>query len=140
MATKQQIFTRVDPDVKEEIENYCDDRGVTQSEAVRRFVNRGLANEGYPVPATDGGSIRNDLNKLDNNLGDLDSDVREVRDDLHRNRTGIFIAVAYLATAYLTPSTLPVTLALIIVGILLAVGLWYVGMFDLSALRGGSDE
>lgn len=53
---KEPLTTRLDADTKQEVENYAEDRDIGQTEAARRLIRSGLANEGYPVTATDGGS------------------------------------------------------------------------------------
>lgn len=133
MGNKEQIHTRVDPDMKNQISEYQGDRDVTQSEAVRRLLQRGLAEEGYPVSAADGGTIRDELGELDSNLG-------EVRNDLHRGRFGILLAVAYLAVAIRSPSTLAWNIGLIAAGLLLFIALYYAGMIGDPRVLGGSDS
>lgn len=53
---KEPITTRLDSDTKTEVENYADDRDIGQTEASRRLIRAGLAAEGHPVTATDGGA------------------------------------------------------------------------------------
>lgn len=55
MGRNPPVQTRVDPDTKEILERYADDREINQSQAVRRMVRTQLDAEGYGVAATDGG-------------------------------------------------------------------------------------
>jgi len=53
---KEPITTRLDADTKQQVENYADEHDIGQTEAARRLIRAGLAEEGYPVAATDGGA------------------------------------------------------------------------------------
>lgn len=53
---KEPITTRLDADTKREVENYADKHEIGQTEAARRLIRVGLANEGHPVTASDGGT------------------------------------------------------------------------------------
>jgi hypothetical protein len=53
---KSRVQTRVEPDTKSQIDEYAEDRDIGDAEALRRLIRSGLANEGYPVTATDGGT------------------------------------------------------------------------------------
>jgi len=53
---KQRVQTRVEPDTKNRIDEYAEDRDIGDAEALRRLIRSGLANEGHPVTAADGGS------------------------------------------------------------------------------------
>jgi len=44
---RERIQTRADGDTVEQIETYTDDHDVSQSEAIRRLIRRGLEAEGY---------------------------------------------------------------------------------------------
>jgi hypothetical protein len=54
---KTRVQTRVEPDTLERIEEYCDERDIGESAAVRRLIHSGLAKEGYPVTASNGGIL-----------------------------------------------------------------------------------
>jgi len=127
MARKPKVQARVSHDLKAAVEDYADEReDISNPEAVRELLRTGLAQKGHPVATADGGTLRDDLHG--------------VRTEIRRTGTGTILAVAYLAVAVLTPSTLPASLGLSIVGILLAAGLWYAGMINLSVFRGDTDE
>ena len=44
---RERIQTRADGDTVEQIETYTDDHDVSESEAIRRLIRRGLKAEGY---------------------------------------------------------------------------------------------
>lgn len=54
---KPRIQTRVDENVKGRVEAYAEDRDITQSEAMRHLIVRGLDYEAGELAATDGGDI-----------------------------------------------------------------------------------
>lgn len=56
MARKKQVQTRIPVDTKEQLEEYQEERELSQADAVRRLINIGLAEEGHPVAKADGGS------------------------------------------------------------------------------------
>jgi hypothetical protein len=58
MPRKKQVQTRIASDTNDQLERYQEERDISQADAVRRLIRSGLANEGYPVAATDGGSAR----------------------------------------------------------------------------------
>jgi hypothetical protein len=127
MARKPKVQARVSHDLKAAVEDYADEReDISNPEAVRELLRTGLAQKGHPVATADGGTLRHDL--------------EEVQNEIRRTGTGTIVAVAYLAVAVLAPPTLPASLGLTAVGILLAVGLWYAGMINLSVFRGDTDE
>jgi hypothetical protein len=51
---KEPLTTRLDADTKREVENYADEHEIGQTEAARRLIRAGLAEEGHPVTAADG--------------------------------------------------------------------------------------
>lgn len=53
---KERANTRVDPDTKRAVEKYQEENDLGQSEALRRLIRSGLAAEGHPVTAADGGA------------------------------------------------------------------------------------
>lgn len=67
MARNPQVQSRVEPDTMDSISDYQEDNGdLSNSEATRRLIRRGLAEEGYNVAAPDGGTVRADLKRLEN--------------------------------------------------------------------------
>ena len=48
---RERIQTRADSDTVEQIENYRDERDISQSEAVRRLIRKGLRTEGLRADA-----------------------------------------------------------------------------------------
>jgi hypothetical protein len=54
---KEPLTTRLDADVKREVEDYADDHDIGQTEASRRLIRAGLAAEGRSVATTDGGGM-----------------------------------------------------------------------------------
>lgn len=53
---KSRVQTRVEPDTKHQIDEYAEDRDIGDAEALRRLIRAGLAAEGHPVTAADGGT------------------------------------------------------------------------------------
>ncbi len=51
---RERIQTRDDPDVKEAVEEYAEEKDITEAEAVRRLIRTGLTVEGYDAPGTVG--------------------------------------------------------------------------------------
>jgi len=89
---KTKYQTRLDDDDAERVDEYTEDRGINQSEAVRRLVRAGLAQEGYPVTATDGaGQIADRLEAIEARQAE-----QEQADKLHTAAllTGLLYIVA----------------------------------------------
>jgi len=53
---KTRVQTRVEPDTKSQIDEYAEARDIGDAEALRRLIRSGLAAEGHPVTAADGGT------------------------------------------------------------------------------------
>lgn len=53
MADKKQLGFRAQPQLADEVKNFAEERGISQSEALRRIVEAGLSEEQSPV--ADGG-------------------------------------------------------------------------------------
>ena len=49
---REKVQTRCDADTVDSIEQYADDRDISQSEAVRRLLRLGLDAEGYDSPVS----------------------------------------------------------------------------------------
>lgn len=62
---KTTLSARVAADTEEEIEKYAEDRDLSTADATRRLVRNGLAVEGYPVTAADGGTTHETHQRLD---------------------------------------------------------------------------
>jgi len=61
---KEPLTTRLDADTKREVEHYADEHEIGQTEAARRLIRTGLAEEGHPVAAADGSGKHNLLETL----------------------------------------------------------------------------
>ena len=51
---RELIQTRADGDTVEALEEFAEESDITRSEAIRRLVRSGLAQQGHPVKAADG--------------------------------------------------------------------------------------
>lgn len=60
---RERIQTRDDPDVKEAVEEYAEEKDITEAEAVRRLVRTGLDAKGYDTPGTTG-RVRLDISLI----------------------------------------------------------------------------
>lgn len=49
---KSRAQTRIDPDTESRVEEYADEREISESEALRRLIEAGLTDKGYPVEGT----------------------------------------------------------------------------------------
>jgi hypothetical protein len=129
MGKKKRAQTRLDPDTKQRVDDYCREKGLSESEAVRRLVERGLVDEGYVETAPGArGSVRDEIQELNGRLASV-----------RRSIAGLFVAVVYTATAVvaptLAPSGFPVNAALSAVGLLLIVVL---SLFDVIDITGAA--
>ena len=63
---RELVQTRADADTVETLEAFAEERDITRSEAIRRLIRTGLAQEGHPVAATDGaGQLTNRLEAIE---------------------------------------------------------------------------
>ena len=63
---RELVQTRADADTVETLEAFAEERDITRSEAIRRLLRTGLAQEGHPVAATDGaGQLANRLDSIE---------------------------------------------------------------------------
>jgi hypothetical protein len=127
MAKKDRVQTRLDADDIRRVEDYQRDRDITESEAVRRLVQRGLLEEGYTDAAPGAAaSVRDDLENINEGLASI-----------RRSVAGVFVAVVYTAAALLAPrlveSTLIVNAGLTVIGLILIIGLSVTDVIDIRA-------
>jgi hypothetical protein len=109
---KEPITTRLDADTKQEVENYAEDHGIGQTEAARRLIRSGLADEGYPVAAADGGGTN------------TETFLERLASERVMNLGALLIAVA-LGTFIVAPSPpLAIGLLAVCVGALGALTVW----------------
>lgn len=73
MARKQQFQTRLDADDAELVERYADEHDISNSEAVRRFVRRGI--DTTDQPGRD--EIAADLQQIKGNLRDVRDSIEQ---------------------------------------------------------------
>jgi len=67
MGRNPLVQARVEPDTKEMVEQYAEERNISQSKAARRMLHRQLNAEGYGVAATDGGAtVADRLDEIEN--------------------------------------------------------------------------
>lgn len=126
---------RIPDEFADRLHEYREERHMSKSEAVRDLLRSGLEAEGHGATATDGDGAEDDLETIA-----LKQDINEVRDEVERSRTGMLVAVVYLAIVVLTPRDPRTSLGLTTVGLLLGAGLWYAGMLDVPTLRGDTDD
>ena len=63
---RELIQTRADGDTVEALEEFAEESDITRSEAIRRLVRSGLAQQGHPVKAADGsGQLTDRLDRLE---------------------------------------------------------------------------
>lgn len=63
---RELIQTRADGDTIEALEEFAEETDITRSEAIRRLVRSGLAQQGHPVKAADGaGQLSDRLDHLE---------------------------------------------------------------------------
>jgi len=88
------VQTRADADTVETLEAFAEEQDITRSEAIRRLIRTGLAQEGHPVAATDGaGQLTNRLEAIEARQAE-----QERADRLHTAAllTGLLYIVATL--------------------------------------------
>lgn len=138
MAKKDRVQTRLDADDIRRVEDYQRDHDITESEAVRRLVQRGLLEEGYTDAAPGAtGSVRDDLENINQGLASI-----------RRSIAGVFVAVVYTAAALLAPrlveSSLLINTGLTVIGVLLIIALSVTDVIDIRApgrvLTGSSSD
>ena len=134
-SDKQMVSFRVSKDTKEEIEEYADQHGISQSEAFRRLVRKGneLEQSGITISIdkgssesliTDGGTVRQEIEKGNRELEEELQQMRKERDRSMR----ITLLMGGLITAgfglmFLVPgSQLFVSGGLILIGIAMVAG------------------
>lgn len=127
MAKKDRVQTRLDPDDIRRVEDYRRDHDITESEAIRRLIQRGLLDEGYTESAPGAsGSVRDDLQEINQGIASV-----------RRSIAGVFVAVVYTAAALLAPrfveSSIAVNATLTVIGILLIIGLSLTDVIDIRA-------
>jgi hypothetical protein len=89
---RERVQTRCDADTVESVEQYADDRGISQSEAVRRLLRLGLDAEGYDSPASLGGDNVERLAEREGYVAaNMNTTVRLIG--------GLLVALAILGTA-----------------------------------------
>ena len=68
---KERLPLRVDPETKDALSEYADERDVSNSEAGRRMLRAGLSQNGYNIAAADGmgtgqlEELRHELNEME---------------------------------------------------------------------------
>lgn len=127
MPKKDRVQTRLDADDIHRVEDYQRDHDITESEAVRRLVQRGLLEEGYTDAAPGAAaSVRDDLENINEGLASI-----------RRSIAGVFVAVVYTAAALLAPrlveSSVAVNIGLTVIGLLLIIGLSLTDVIDIRA-------
>jgi hypothetical protein len=105
MPTKKRFQTRLDPDDADSVESFADDHDITQSEALRRLIQRGLDADDSP----DAEAIRDDLRDLRREI-DTDDGETETHRMAQMGATEIGAAAVGFAAVGLVYSQLPPTL------------------------------
>jgi hypothetical protein len=89
---RERVQTRCDADTVESIEQYADDRDISQSEAVRRLLRLGLDAEGYDSPMSLGADNVERLAEREGYVAaNMNTTVRLIG--------GLLVALAILGTA-----------------------------------------
>ena len=64
---RELVQTRADGDTVEALEEFAEESDITRSEAIRRLLRSGLAQQGHPVKAADGsGQLADRLEAIEN--------------------------------------------------------------------------
>lgn len=87
---RELIQTRADGDTVEALEEFAEESDITRSEAIRRLLRSGLAQQGHPVKATDGaGQLADRLEAIENRQAE-----REHAERLHT--AALVVGLAYI--------------------------------------------
>jgi len=87
---RELVQTRADGDTVEALEEFAEESDITRSEAIRRLLRSGLAQQGHPVKATDGaGQLADRLEAIENRQAE-----REHAERLHT--VTLAVGLAYI--------------------------------------------
>lgn len=133
MPQKKRFQTRLDPDVGEQVTTFADDHDITESEALRRLIKRGL-----DADEPDVDEIRRDLQQIQAELADDRDDDHETHamHQMGAKRIGSF--AAGLGAVGLVYTQLPATLDPVALVALLVVGVALVGYGTMPLFRDAS--
>lgn len=108
---KPQVATRVDTGTKRSVEEYAEEKDITEAEAMRRLLSRGLDYEAGRLTATDGGEVREATEELYQNL------ARTIRLQTFRDAgvaLGLVLAIGELAGLLDTTASVALGLAALV--------------------------
>jgi len=94
---KEALTTRVTKNEYDEFQSYCNENELSQADALRKFVRRGLANEGRDVTATDGGAVAEQLDELQAQQREVQKEQR--RSSL-RQTTALMFGLLYIGIEF----------------------------------------
>jgi len=138
---KERLSLRVDPETKDAISEYADERDVSKSEAGRRMIRAGLSQNGYNIAAADGVGTVGEIEKLRDELGEMEQrqvELAERREQRIKRQwlTTAGIAVVFVAVSQL--DTAPTTL--VVGGGVIVLAAVVLATHQATTLIGGDDE
>jgi Flp pilus assembly protein TadB len=98
---KERLSLRVDPETKDAINEYAEERDVSKSEAGRRMLRSGLSSSGYEIAVADGVGAVGEIEKLRNDLSDMEQRQVELAEKRERRikrhwATALSVGVAFV--------------------------------------------
>lgn len=96
MDRKPKVQTRIPADLKDRLDEYQEDRDISQADAVRRLVRVGLDREQQAVP--DGGAVMTRLEQIETKQDQI-TERREITQ--RRQTASIIVGLAYIGITIL---------------------------------------
>ena len=69
---KERMPIRVDPETKDALGDYADDRDISKSEAGRRAIRSFLSRQGFEIATADGMGTADEFDAIRNELGQIE--------------------------------------------------------------------
>jgi hypothetical protein len=103
---KERLSLRVDPETKDAINEYAEERDVSKSEAGRRMLRSGLSSSGYEIAVADGVGAVGEIEKLRNDLSDMEQRQVELAERREQRIRRQWWATAGIAVLFVAVSQL----------------------------------
>lgn len=103
---KERLPLRVDPETKDALVEYADERDVSNSEAGRRMLRAGLTQNGYNIAAADGVGTVAEIEKLRNDLTQMEQRQVELAEQREQRIKRQWLTTAGIAVLFVAASQL----------------------------------
>ena len=138
---KERLPLRVDPETKDALTEYAEERDVSNSEAGRRMLRAGLSQNGYNIAAADGVGTVAEIEKLRNDLSKMEQrqvELAEKREQRIKRQWLTTAGIAVLFVALSQFGTAPS--ALVAGGGVIVLAAVVLATHRAATLTGGDDE